>query len=100
MNDLKYITDGTAGVVMHPARYLILQCIRKSKDPLYVDQLAKAVDIHPRMVSHHLDVLEEQGLVECKYELVNIEGSKRGVAVRLCSVTPKTEEVFRNGGNE
>lgn len=80
---------------MHPARYQIIQCIRKSQEPLFVDQIAKAVNIHPRMVSHHLDVLQEQGLVECKYELVNIEGSKRGVAVRLCTVTQKVEEVFQ-----
>jgi len=81
---------------MHPARFKILQLLRQSKEPLFVEQIAKAVEIHPRMVSHHLDVLEEAKLVESKYELVKVNGSKRGVAVRLCSVTPKTEEVLQD----
>lgn len=79
---------------MHPARFKILQHLRQSKQPQFVEQIAKALEIHPRMVSYHLDILEERGLVESKYELVSVEGSKRGVAVRLCSATPKAEEVL------
>jgi DNA-binding transcriptional ArsR family regulator len=48
------------------------------------------------MVSHHLDILEEAELVKCIYDLVKINGSKRGVAVRLCSITEKAEEVFQD----
>lgn len=81
---------------MHPSRYRILQCLRKSDKPLFVEQIAKSLGIHARMVSHHLDVLEEQNLVECKYELMEASGSKRGVAVRLCKATPKVEEVFKD----
>lgn len=88
--------DGTAKVVMHPARYQILQCLRKSKESMFVEQIAKQVDVHPRMVSHHLDVLEKQELVECKYDLIHVNGSKRGIAVRLCTSTDKVEEVFNN----
>lgn len=63
---------------------------------MYVEQIAKKVDAHPRMISHHLDVLEKQGLIDCKYDVIQIKGSKRRVAVRLCSTTLKSEEVFKD----
>ncbi len=93
---LKFIVDGTAEVVMQPARFKILQHVRQTKEPQFVEQIAEAVDVHPRMVSHHLDVLEEQGLVETKYELMKARGSKRRVAVRTCVATPKADEVLRD----
>ena len=92
---MDFIGDGTAGLVMQPSRFRILQLLRQSEQPQFVEQIAKSVKIHPRMVSHHLDILQEQGLVESRYDLVSVEGSKRGVAVRLCSATPKADEVLR-----
>lgn len=92
----RFIDDGTAGLAMHPARYKILQQLRQSKQPLFVDQIARETKINPRMVSHHLDILEEAELVECNYDLVKVNGSKRGIAVRLCSITEKAEEVFKD----
>jgi predicted ArsR family transcriptional regulator len=92
---MDFIGDGTAGLLMQPSRFKILQLLRQSEKPQFVEQIAKTLEIHPRMVSHHLDILQDQGLVESKYELVNVEGSKRGVAVRLCSATPKADEVLR-----
>lgn len=81
---------------MHPARFQILQALREAKEPMYVDQIAEATKINARMVSHHLDVLEEQELVKSEYKLVEAKGSKRKVAVRLSSATDKTKEVFKN----
>ena len=92
---MKFIDDGTARAVMHPSRFKILQLLRQSNGPLFVEQISKELRIHPRMVSHHLDVLQELGLVESRYEVVNLNGSKRGVAVRLCFTTPKVDEVLR-----
>lgn len=93
---LKYIMDGTAKLIMHPARYQILQSLRSSPEPMFVEQIAKHIHVHPRMVSHHLDVLEKQELVECNYEIINVNGSRRGVAVRLCNSTIKADEVFND----
>jgi len=93
---MKIIDEGTAQIVMHPVRFKILQCLRESSKPLFIEQIAKAVDEHPRLVSHHLDVLQEVGLVDCKYGLTKAKGSNRGVAVRLCSPTPKLSEVFHD----
>jgi DNA-binding transcriptional ArsR family regulator len=92
---MKSITNGTAEVVMHPVRFNILHFIKQEKEPQYVEQIAKALDEHPRLVSHHLDVLQELGLVDCTYEVATAKGSsKRGVAVRLCKPTPKLTEVL------
>lgn len=90
----KFILDGTAETVMHPARYKILAMMGESKEPQFVDQIAKATEIHPRMVSHHLDVLEDKGLISCEYKLMESKKSKREVAVRLCSLQPKATEVM------
>ena len=93
---MKSITDGTAEIVMHPVRFSILQFIRGAQEPQYVEQIAKAVDEHPRLVSHHLNVLEKLGLVDCTYEVATAKGSsKRGVAVRLCKATPKLTQVLQ-----
>lgn len=81
--------------MLQPSRWRILEFLTESKDPQYVEQIAKALKIHPRMVSHHLDVMQEQGLVETKYELVDVNGQKRGVAVRLAKDTPRAAEVLR-----
>lgn len=88
--------DGTTEIVMHPVRFKILQCIKESAKPLFVEQIAKIVDEHPRLVSHHLSVLQEKGVVECKYELTKVKGSARGIAVRLCSPTPKLDDVLND----
>ena len=95
--NLNSIFDGTAVVIMHPVRFNILQFINSAKDPQYVEQIAKAINEHPRLVSHHLNVLQDLGLIECTYEVATAKGSsKRGVAVRLCKATPKLSEVFQD----
>jgi DNA-binding transcriptional ArsR family regulator len=93
---MKSITDGTAEVIMHPVRFNILLFIKQKNEPQYVEQIARAVDEHPRLVSHHLNVLQKLGLVDCSYEVATAKGSsKRGVAVRLCKATPKLTEVLQ-----
>src|SRR5437667_10692723 len=93
---LKFIVDGTAELMMQPTRFKILRHLRQSQKPQFVEQIAKAVEVHPRLVSHHLDVLQDQGLVESRYELMRTEGSKRRVAVRMSVATPKAEKVLQD----
>jgi DNA-binding MarR family transcriptional regulator len=93
---IKFIVDGTAEVMMHPARFRILQYLRQAEGQQFVEQIAKAVNIHPRMVSHHIDVLQKEGLVESEYKLAKIEGSERGVAVRMCRATDKAGKVLQD----
>lgn len=90
---MKIIDDGTAEIVMHPVRFKILQFIKEASEPPFVEQIA--IEEHPRLVSHHLNVLQEAGLVDCKYEVVKAKGSTtRGVAVRTCAPTAYLSKVF------
>jgi DNA-binding transcriptional ArsR family regulator len=91
---MKFILDGTAQIVTQPARFKILKVLKRG--PTFVDQIAKETGIHPRMVSHHIDVLQEEKLVESKYELVKINDSKRDVAVRTCWITAKADAVMKD----
>jgi DNA-binding MarR family transcriptional regulator len=92
---LDFISDGTAAQVMQPSRFKILQYLRSTDEPQYVEHIAETLKIHPRMVSHHLDILQEQGLIESRYEVANVAGSRRALAVRLSTATPKATEVLR-----
>ncbi|HVP23108.1 MAG TPA: helix-turn-helix domain-containing protein [Conexivisphaerales archaeon] len=93
---MKFIVDGTAEILLHPSRIAIVKCLLEHKDGLFVEQIASKVGVNARMVSHHLDVLEDEGLVKSTYQLTKVEGSKRGVAVRLCVTTPKAGLVLKD----
>lgn len=94
---MKIVDDGTAQLVMHPVRFKILKYINESPTKQFVEEIAKAIDKHPRLVSHHLNVLQDIGLIECTYEATKAKGSKRRrVAVRFCTPTPKLAEVFKD----
>ncbi len=92
---MKFILNGTAEIMFHPARFKILQTL-KERGPAFVDQISKATGVNPRMVSHHLDVLEGQKLIESKYELNSVQGSKRGVAVRVARITEKAQDALKD----
>jgi DNA-binding transcriptional ArsR family regulator len=93
---MRIIDEGTAAIALHPVRYKILQFINGASTPQFVEQIAVAIGEHPRLVSHHLNVLQDKGLVECTYEVAKAKGStRRHVAVRFCKPTPKLSEVFQ-----
>jgi len=94
---MKIVDDGIAQLVMHPVRFKILKHINETPEKQFVEEIAKAIDKHPRLVSHHLNVLQDIGLIDCTYEATKAKGSKRRrVAVRFCTPTPKLAEVFKD----
>ena len=93
---LKFILDGKAEILVHPKRFRILRVLQASEKPMFVEQIADATKIHPRMVSHHLDVLQDEGLVACRYEISSNGEAKKGSAIRLCEVTPLAKEVMKD----
>jgi len=94
---MQIVDDGTAQLVMHPVRFRILRHINEAPKKQFVEEIAKAIGEHPRLVSHHLNVLQDIGLIECTYEATKAKGSKRRrVAVRFCTPTPKLAEVFQD----
>ena len=92
---MKFILDGSAEVMLQPQRAKIVDLLR-SKGPMFVEQIARETGVHPRLVSHHLDVLEKWHLVSSKYEIKRVEGSNRELAVRMCQATPHVDDVAKN----
>jgi DNA-binding transcriptional ArsR family regulator len=94
---MKIVDEGTAQLVMHPVRFKILRQIAEAPTKQFVEEIAEAINEHPRLVSHHLNVLQDVGLINCTYEATKAKGSKRRrVAVRFCTPTPKLAEVFED----
>ena len=92
---VKFILDGSAEVLLQPARFKIWNLLKETGRAMYVEEIARETGIHPRMVSHHIDVLESEKLVISRYE-VRKDGPKRGIAVRLCEPAPHAAEVTKD----
>jgi|GEM_PF-4846683 predicted transcriptional regulator len=92
---VKFILDGSAEVLLQPARFKIWNLLKESGRAMYVEEISKKTGIHPRMVSHHIDVLESEKLVVTRYE-IRQDGPKRGIAVRLCELAPHAAEVVKD----
>ena len=95
MFGVKFILDGSAEVLLQPARFKIWNLLKEAGRPMYVEEISKKTGIHPRMVSHHIDVLESEKLVTSRYE-VRTDGPKRGIAVRLCEPAPHADDVTKD----
>lgn len=80
-----------AHTLMHPIRFQLVECLG-AEGPLYINELAKALGEERRLVSHHLDVLEDYGFVNCRYEISGKPGTL-GRGLRVYQVTPKVAEV-------
>lgn len=92
---VKFILDGSAEVLLQPARFKIWNLLKETGRAMYVEEISRATGIHPRMVSHHLDVLVAEKLVTTRYE-IRKDGPKRGTAVRLAEPAPHAAEVTKD----
>jgi DNA-binding transcriptional ArsR family regulator len=83
-------------VAAQSTRLQILNLLLSSKNQkkMYPTQIEKRLGIQRRVISFHLNALEEVGLVKSKFGLTEGDG-KRPQAVRYYSITNKGEEIFR-----
>lgn len=80
-----------SGIVMlHPIRLKILH-ILEEKGEMYIDEIAKNVDIDRRLISFHLGVLQNYGFLESSFKVVE-EPHSKGKAGRFFTLTSKYEE--------
>ena len=86
--------DGKASVVMQATRLRIIKVLMEASGPCYIDQIAKELGENPRLISHHLDLLEDSGLVTSELRIVQKDGSQRGAAGRFFTPTPSLRKVF------
>jgi predicted ArsR family transcriptional regulator len=86
-----------ASIILQPIRYRIYQELKKAGKPLYVDEVAKRLDIDRRLVSFHLATLEEHGFVTSEFKAITAAQSNpgKGKAGRFFSLTEKADVVLR-----
>ncbi|MDI6885954.1 MAG: winged helix-turn-helix domain-containing protein [archaeon] len=80
-----------AHVLLHPIRFRIVGLLAEKS--MHINEISKAMGEERRIVSYHLQTLEEYGFVNSKYEISEKPKSK-GRALRKYWVTGKVEEVI------
>lgn len=79
-----------AHVLLHPIRFRIVELL--AEKPMHINEISKAVGEERRLISYHLNTLEEYGFVSSKHEISQDQKSK-GKAIRKYWVTDKVREV-------
>ena len=86
------LTDGL--IMLHPVRWRIIRTLKEKGVPMYIDEIAHAIDEDRRLVSFHLSTLEEKEFLESDFKIIAAPHSK-GKAGRFYHLTPKAENVAR-----
>lgn len=79
-------------MVLHPIRWRIIGTLESSERPMYIGEIAEAIDTNRRLVSFHLSALEEVGLTASKFDIIE-KAASLGKAGRFYSLTPKMREL-------
>lgn len=85
------VKDGL--ILLHPIRWKIYQALKEKGEPMYIDQLAKAIDEDRRLISFHLSTLEDNLFVESQFKVIKIAKSK-GKAGRFYKLTSKADKIL------
>ena len=81
-----------AHVLLHPIRFRIVELL--AEKPMHINAISKALEEKKkRLVSYHLHILEEHGLVSSRYEISEQPKSK-GKALKIYWLTDKVDEVL------
>jgi predicted transcriptional regulator len=80
-----------AHVILHPIRFRIVELL--TEKPMHVSEISTTLGEERRLISYHLDTLEEYGFVTSKHEISKHPKSK-GKALRIYWTTDKVREVI------
>lgn len=81
-----------AHVLFHPLRFRIVELL--AEKPRHINEISRALKNEKRrLVTYHLHILEEHGLVDSKYEISD-QPKLRGKALRIYQLTGKVDEIF------
>ena len=83
------VTD--AHVLLHPIRFRIVELLPEK--PLHINKISIAMGVERRLVTYHLEMLEESGFLTSKYE-ISEEKKSKGKALRIYTVTDKVAKVI------
>jgi len=94
---VKVIEDKAMDMILQPVRFKIVRLLMKSEKPMYIEQIADAVGEPSRLVSHHLEILEDKGIVISQFEIIK-KSSPRPVAGRFFEMTEKGQATLKEFG--
>jgi len=80
-----------AHALLHPIRFRIVELL--AEKPMHINAISNALGEDRRLVSYHLQALEEYGFVNSKYE-ISEEPKSKGKALKVYSMTDKVEAVI------
>jgi len=83
-------------VLLQPTRWKIIGALKKSKEPLYIREIADKVGEDWKVVSFHLSALADAGFVEGEFRIIERPKSNPGFgrAGKFYKVTKKVDEVM------
>jgi DNA-binding transcriptional ArsR family regulator len=87
--------DAAETILLQPTRFKIALHLVESPEPEYIDQIAAAVSESSRLVAHHLELLEDLGLVQSEFRIIESKTSGRGFAGRFFTPLPKLTEALQ-----
>lgn len=93
VGSMRVIEEGLTAV-LQPIRFKIVRHLLLTEKEQYIEQIAEAIQESPRLVSHHLAILEDAGLVESKFDVIKHAEWARGKAGRFFKPTPKLTQVL------
>ena len=82
-----------AHTLFHPIRFELTELL--AEKPGYINELAKALGLERRLVTHHLEILEAYGFVTSKRALSE-DPQPVGKGLKIYQVSNKVAEVKRN----
>ncbi|MDG6930042.1 MAG: helix-turn-helix transcriptional regulator [Nitrososphaerota archaeon] len=88
----KNVENPDISILLQPIRFKLALTLINSKEPMYLEQIAAEMGENSRLIAHHLDILEDSGLVSSKFQIIQHDNNLRGFAGRFFSATPKLKE--------
>lgn len=83
--------DNLDFALLQPVRFKIIRELKKAKEPLYIEDIAKRIGESPRLTSFHLATLQEKGFVRSEFRVVKAAQSK-GKAGRFFELTEQVDK--------
>lgn len=81
------------GILLLPIRFKIIETLRTSPRPMYIEEIADKIGEDRRLVAFHLSTLEEKGFAQSEFRKIDYQHST-GRAGRYYELTPKVQEVL------
>ncbi len=91
---MRVVGEELTEIILQPTRFKIVRHLVLSEEEQYIEQIANAMRESPRLVSHHLAILEDLGLVESRFDVIKHSEGARGKAGRFFKPTEKLTQTL------